>query len=58
MGFLAVSRSCTATSMAWWNTPWRLRYVSAKSQKALMKKLHQSIEAYRDVNLSEDSRMP
>ena len=34
------------------------RYVSAKSQKALMKKLHQSIEAYRDVNLSEDSRMP
>ena len=34
------------------------RYISAKSQKALMKKLHQSIEAYRDVDLSEDSRMP
>ncbi len=34
------------------------RYVSAKSQKALMKKLHQSIEEYRDVDLSEDSRMP
>ena len=34
------------------------RYVSAKSQKALMKKLHQSIQEYRDVDLSEDSRMP
>ena len=34
------------------------RYISAKSQKALMKKLHQSIEEYRDVDLSEDSRMP
>ena len=34
------------------------RYVSAKSQKTLMKKLHQSIEEYRDVDLSEDSRMP
>ena len=34
------------------------RYVSAKSQKALMKKLHRSIEEYRDVDLSEDSRMP
>ena len=33
------------------------RYVSAKSQKTLMKKLHQSIEEYRDVDLSEDSRM-
>ena len=33
------------------------RYVSAKSQKALMKKLHRSIEEYRDVDLSEDSRM-
>ena len=34
------------------------RYLSAKSQKALMKKLHRSIEEYRDVDLSEDSRMP
>lgn len=34
------------------------QYVSAKSQKALMKKLHQSIEEYRDVDLSEDSQMP
>lgn len=34
------------------------RYVSAGTQKALMKKLHQCIEEYRDVDLSENSRMP
>lgn len=33
------------------------RYVSAKTQKELMKKLHRSIEEYRDVDLSEDSKM-
>ena len=29
----------------------------AKTQKALLDKLHQNIECYRDVELSEDSRM-
>ena len=33
------------------------RYVSAKTQKDLLKKLHQNIEEYRDVNLCEDSKM-
>ncbi len=33
-------------------------YVSAKTQKELMKKLHENIEHYRDVDLSEDCRMP
>ena len=32
-------------------------YVSAKTQKALLEKLHQNIERYRDVELTEDSRM-
>ena len=32
-------------------------YVSAKTQKDLLKKLHQNIEEYRDVNLCEDSKM-
>ena len=32
-------------------------YVSAKTQKALLEKLHQNIECYRDVELTEDSRM-
>ena len=33
------------------------RYVSAGSQKALTEKLHQEIDAYRGVNLTEDSRI-
>ena len=33
------------------------RHVSAKTQKALLDKLHQNIECYRDVELTEDSRM-
>ncbi len=33
------------------------RYVYGKTQKELMDKLHQSIETYRDVELTEDSRM-
>ena len=33
------------------------RHVYAKSQKALLDKLHQNIECYRDVELTEDSRM-
>ena len=32
-------------------------YVYAKTQKALLDKLHQNIECYRDVELTEDSRM-
>ena len=34
------------------------RYVSAKTQKELLKKLHQSIEEYQGVDLSEESKMP
>ena len=34
------------------------RYVSAKTQKELLKKLHQSMEEYRDVDLSENSKLP
>ena len=33
------------------------RHVYAKTQKALLDKLHQNIEGYRDVELTEDSRM-
>ena len=33
------------------------RHVYAKTQKALLDKLHQNIECYRDVELTEDSRM-
>ena len=33
------------------------RHVYAKTQKALLDKLHQNIECYRDVDLTEDSRM-
>lgn len=33
-------------------------YVSAKTQKELLKKLHQNIEEYRDVDLNEGSKMP
>ena len=33
------------------------RHVYAKTQKALTEKLHQSIECYQDVALTEDSRM-
>ena len=33
------------------------RHVYAKTQKALLEKLHQNIECYRDVELTEDSRM-
>ena len=33
------------------------RYVSAKTQKELLEKLHQNIEEYRDVDLREDSKM-
>ena len=33
------------------------RYLSAKTQKELLKKLHQNIEEYRDVDLSENSKM-
>ncbi len=34
-----------------------LRVVYAKTQKALLLKLHQNIETYRNVELTEDSRM-
>ncbi len=34
------------------------RYISAPTQKALLKKLHSSIEQYRDVDLSENSKIP
>ena len=34
------------------------RYLSAKIQKELLKKLHQNIEEYRDVDLSENSKIP
>ena len=34
------------------------RYLSAGTQKELMKQLHHSIEEYRGVDLSEDSKMP
>ena len=33
------------------------RHVYAKTQKALLDKLHQNIECYRDVELTEESRM-
>ena len=33
------------------------RHIYAKTQKALLDKLHQNIECYRDVELTEDSRM-
>ena len=33
------------------------RYVSGRTQKELLSKLHQSIETYQDVELTEDSRM-
>ena len=33
------------------------RHVYTKTQKALLDKLHQNIECYRDVDLTEDSRM-
>ena len=33
------------------------RYVYGRTQKELMAKLHQSIETYQDVELTEDSRM-
>ena len=33
------------------------RHVYAKTQNALLDKLHQNIECYRDVELTEDSRM-
>ena len=33
------------------------RYVYGRTQKELMSKLHQGIEAYQDVELTEDSRM-
>ena len=33
------------------------RHVYAKTQKELLDKLHQNIECYRDVELTEDSRM-
>ena len=33
------------------------RHVYAKTQKALLDKLHRNIECYRDVELTEDSRM-
>ncbi len=33
------------------------RYVLAKTQKELMDKLHQNIEEYQDIELTEDSRM-
>ena len=33
------------------------RYVLAATQKELLNKLHQNIEAYRDTELAEDSRM-
>ncbi|MBM6897268.1 site-specific integrase [Pseudoflavonifractor capillosus] len=34
------------------------RYVSAKTQKELLKKLHQSMEEYQGVDLNEESKMP
>jgi integrase len=34
------------------------RYVSARTQKELLKKLHQNIEEYWDVDLCEGSQMP
>ena len=34
------------------------RYVSAGTQKELLKKLHENIEAYRDVDLREGNKMP
>ena len=34
------------------------RYCSAVTQKELLRKLHQDIEEYRDVDLCEDSKMP
>ena len=34
------------------------RYLSAGTQKELMKQLHRSIEEYRGVDLSEESKMP
>lgn len=33
------------------------RHVYAKTQKALLENLHQNIESYRDVELTEESRM-
>ena len=33
------------------------KYVYAKTQKELLEKLHQTIELYRDVELTEESRM-
>ena len=33
------------------------RHIYAKTQKVLLDKLHQNIECYRDVELTEDSRM-
>ena len=33
------------------------RYVYGSTQKELLSKLHQSIETYQDVELTEDSRM-
>ena len=33
------------------------RYVYGRTQKELLSKLHQSIETYQDVELTEDSRM-
>ena len=33
------------------------RHVYAKTQKVLLDKLHQNIECYRDVELTEDSRI-
>ena len=33
------------------------RYVLAKTQKELLDKLHRDLEAFQDVELTEDSRM-
>ena len=33
------------------------RYVYGRTQKELLSKLHQSIETYQDVELTEDSRI-
>ena len=33
------------------------QYVYGRTQKELLSKLHQSIEAYQDVELTEDSRI-
>ena len=41
----------------WENGEPLFRHVYAKTQKALLDKLHQNIECYRDVELTEDSRM-